>query len=51
LCPGAEDLQAIGANLMDPSRRIEVLDTARRTVAASLVSARPAEPEAIQPNH
>lgn len=38
LCPDAEDLQALGANLMDPSRRVEVLDTARRTVAAALTA-------------
>ena len=46
LCPGAEDLKALGANLMDPSRRVEVLDTAKRTVAAALASARAGEPEA-----
>ncbi|HEX4788637.1 MAG TPA: hypothetical protein VH372_09265, partial [Actinospica sp.] len=38
LCPDAEDLQALGANLMDPSRRVEVLDTARRTVGAALAA-------------
>jgi len=38
LCPGPEDLEALGANLMDPSRRVDVLDTARRTVAASLAA-------------
>ncbi|HEY3872941.1 MAG TPA: patatin-like phospholipase family protein [Actinocrinis sp.] len=31
LCPGPEDLEAMGANLMDPSRRADVLATARRT--------------------
>jgi NTE family protein len=43
LCPGPEDLEALGANLMDPSRRVQVLDVARRTVAASLAAA-PAPP-------
>ena len=38
LCPNAEDLEVIGANLMDPSRRVQVLDTARRTVAAALAA-------------
>jgi NTE family protein len=41
LCPGPEDLHAFGANLMDSSRRSEVLDTARRTVAEVLASAHP----------
>jgi NTE family protein len=36
LGPGAEDLAAIGANLMDPSRRHQVLDTSLRTSAAAL---------------
>jgi NTE family protein len=36
LGPGREDLEAIGANLMDPSRRIRVLDTAIRTTAEAL---------------
>jgi NTE family protein len=44
LCPDAEDLQVIGANLMDPSRRVQVLDTAMRTVAAAL-----AAPAAVRP--
>jgi len=38
LCPGPEDLEALGANLMDPSRRVDVLDTARRTVAKALAA-------------
>jgi NTE family protein len=38
LCPDAEDLEALGTNLMDPSRRVEVLDTAHRTVAAALAA-------------
>lgn len=36
LGPGREDLQAIGANLMDPRRRAAVLATAVRTSAAAL---------------
>ena len=31
LCPGPEDLAAMGANLMDPARRVRVLETALRT--------------------
>ena len=30
-CPGPEDLAAMGANLMNPARRLEVLETALRT--------------------
>ena len=36
LGPGAEDLAGIGANLMDPSRREQVLQTSLRTSAAAL---------------
>lgn len=36
LGPGAEDLAGIGANLMDPSRREQVLETSLRTSAAAL---------------
>lgn len=36
LCPGPEDLEAIGANLMDPRRRERVLETSLRTSAAAL---------------
>ena len=36
LGPGAEDLAAIGANLMDPRRRTAVLETSLRTSAAAL---------------
>ena len=39
LGPGAEDLAAIGANLMDPRRREQVLETSLRTSAAALRSA------------
>ncbi len=40
LGPGREDLEVIGANLMDPSRRVPVLETAIRTAALSLTRAR-----------
>ena len=36
LGPTSEDLDAIGANLMDPRRRQKVLDTSLRTSAAAL---------------
>jgi NTE family protein len=36
ICPGPADLEAMGANLMDPSRRAEVLVTARRTTTEFL---------------
>jgi NTE family protein len=36
LGPTAEDLSVIGANLMDPSRRTQVLETSLRTSAAAL---------------
>ncbi len=36
LTPGPEDLAAIGANLMDPRRRVGVLETSLRTSAAAL---------------
>lgn len=36
LGPGAEDLAVIGANLMDPKRREQVLETSLRTTAAAL---------------
>jgi NTE family protein len=36
LGPGAEDLAVIGANMMDPRRRQEVLETSMRTSAAAL---------------
>jgi NTE family protein len=34
--PGPEDLAVIGANLMNPRRRTEVLETAMRTAAIQL---------------
>jgi len=46
LCPGPEDLEVLGANLMDPNRRVEVLDTALRTVAAGFASSHELHPEA-----
>jgi NTE family protein len=36
LGPGREDLEVIGANLMDPRRRLAVLETSLRTSAAAL---------------
>jgi len=36
LGPGREDLEAIGINLMDPRRRVRVLDTSLRTSARAL---------------
>jgi NTE family protein len=36
LGPGREDLEAIGVNLMDPRRRLRVLETSLRTSAAAL---------------
>jgi NTE family protein len=36
LGPGAEDLEAIGANLMDPSRRANVLETSVQTSSEAL---------------
>ena len=41
LGPGAEDLAGIGANLMDPRRRAQVLETSLRTSAAALRSSSP----------
>jgi NTE family protein len=43
LGPGREDLEAIGVNLMDPSRRERVLDTSLRTSAAALGEAAAAD--------
>lgn len=40
LGPGAEDLAAIGANLMDPRRREQVLQVSLRTSAVALAAAR-----------
>jgi NTE family protein len=34
--PGPDDLSAMGANMMNPTRRTEVFDTARETAATSL---------------
>lgn len=41
LAPGPEDLAEIGANLMDPSRRLAVLETSLRTSAKALRNPRP----------
>jgi NTE family protein len=41
LTPGPEDLVEIGANLMDPSRRLAVLETSLRTSAEALRNPRP----------
>jgi NTE family protein len=38
--PGREDLEAIGANLMDPTRRASVVETSLRTSADALQRAR-----------
>ena len=43
LGPGAQDLTAIGANLMDPRRRRRVLETSLRTSATALRAARLAD--------
>ncbi|HVV29682.1 MAG TPA: patatin, partial [Mycobacteriales bacterium] len=43
LGPGPEDLQAIGANLMNPARRRQVFDTSLRTTADALAQTRWAE--------
>jgi NTE family protein len=40
LGPNAEDLDAIGVNMMDPRRRTKVLETSLRTSAAVLASGR-----------
>jgi NTE family protein len=39
LTPGPEDLRAMGGNLMNPRRRLQVLDTALATSAGALASA------------
>ena len=44
--PGPEDLEAIGANLMDLPRRLQVLDTAIRTSTEAL-----RDPENVGPDH
>jgi NTE family protein len=41
LTPGPEDLAEIGANLMDPTRRLAVLETSLRTSAHALRHPRP----------
>jgi len=44
--PGPEDLEAIGANLMDLPRRLQVLDTSIKTSTAAL-----RDPENVGPDH
>ncbi len=46
LGPGPEDLEAIGANLMDISRRIKVLETSLRTSVEAL-----RDPDHVGPDH
>lgn len=41
LAPGPEDLTEIGANLMDPTRRLAVLETSLRTSTVALRNPRP----------
>jgi NTE family protein len=41
LTPGPDDLRAIGANMMDPSRRAAVLETSLATTAAALGQVEP----------
>jgi len=41
LAPGPEDLATIGANMMDPARRLEVLETSLRTSVEALRDPRP----------
>jgi NTE family protein len=36
LCPGPEDLEAIGGNVMDITRRVEVFETSLRTCGVAL---------------
>jgi NTE family protein len=47
LGPGREDLEAIGVNLMDPSRRAKVLETSLRTSAAALADASATAPGSL----
>lgn len=41
LAPGPEDLEGIGANMMDPRRRLDVLETSLRTSRAALAEPSP----------
>ena len=43
LAPGPEDLAEIGANLMDPRRRLAVLETSLRTSRVALADPQPDE--------
>jgi NTE family protein len=49
LGPGEEDVAAMGADLMDPGRRLDVLRTARRTAAAALAAGSPPPPRSPGP--
>lgn len=46
LGPGPEDLEAMGGNVMDVSRRLDVLETSLRTSAENL-----RDPERVGPDH
>jgi NTE family protein len=46
LTPGPEDVAAMGVNLMDPRRRMAVLETSLRSSAAALASQRRVYPAA-----
>lgn len=48
LGPGAEDLVAIGPNVMDVSRRLDVLDTSIRTSARAIAHAMGEGPQVVQ---
>jgi NTE family protein len=48
LTPGAEDLTVMGANLMNPRRRVAVLHTAMRTTAADIRRQRQAAQDEAQ---
>jgi NTE family protein len=41
LAPGPDDLEAMGANMMDPTRRLDVLETSLRTSRDALSDPRP----------
>lgn len=48
LAPGPEDLEVIGANMMDPRRRVEVFETSLRTSSGLLrAAAAPAKHEGL----
>lgn len=47
ITPGSDDLRAMGPNLMDPRRRLKVLEVSQRTSRAALRDARRADLPAI----